>query len=340
MVTVGILGASGYTGADFIRLAARHPDLRLGPLVASSNAGQQLAAVFPHLGGVADAPLLAIGDADFAACDVVVSALPHGASQDIVKTLPRHVRIVDMSADFRLRDTATYVAWYGRSHDAPDLLAGAVYGLTERNRTAIAAAHLVACPGCYPTATLLALLPLIEAGAIDSADIVVDAKSGVSGAGRSVKQSLLFAEAGEGVSPYGIASHRHAPEIEQELSLAAGRPVAISFTPHLVPMARGELVTCYARGDYALAERALRERYAGEPFIRLAPPSHPPATQMVRGSNMCLIGLYADRVPGRLIVVAAIDNLVKGSAGQAMQNLNLMCGLPETRGLGQIALFP
>jgi N-acetyl-gamma-glutamyl-phosphate reductase len=233
---------------------------------------------------------------------------------------------------------------YGREHIAAHLLPDAVYGLTELYAEAIAKARLVACPGCYPTAALLALLPLVRAKLIDASDIVIDAKSGVSGSGRSLKQNILFSEAGEGLSPYSIATHRHAPEIEQEISAAAGGDVLVNFTPHLVPMSRGELVTAYVRltGKHTAQDlaAALSERYANAPFVKLAPKGTLPSTQFVRGSNYCLLGVYADRIKGRAIAVSAIDNLVKGSAGQAIQNFNLMFGFPEAAGLEQLPLFP
>ncbi|MEJ2227329.1 MAG: N-acetyl-gamma-glutamyl-phosphate reductase, partial [Alphaproteobacteria bacterium] len=274
----------------------------------------------------------------------VFSGLPHGTAQDLILNLPRSLKIIDMSADFRLRDTATYTKWYGRDHIAGDLLAEAVYGLTEHYGEHIAGARVVAGPGCYPTASLMALLPLVKGGLIDAGDIIIDAKSGVTGAGRSLKQNLLAAEVGEGLSPYGVAKHRHAPEIEQEIGKAAGREVIVNFTPHLIPMSRGELVTCYVRLEGSATANSLRDAltaaYEAKPFVHIAPEGVIPATQMVRGSNFCLIGVFADRVPGRAIVIAAIDNLVKGSAGQAIQNFNLMFGLPETAGLQQLPLFP
>jgi N-acetyl-gamma-glutamyl-phosphate reductase len=341
---IGVIGASGYTGADLVRLAACHPAMEIAALSANTHAGKPLASVFPHLAFLS-APLLAKAeDVDWSDCDAVFCGLPHGTAQDIIATLPSSVRVIDMSADFRLTDTSVYREWYGRTHDAPALLANAAYGLTELNADAIAKARLVACPGCYPTAALLALVPLVSERLIDASDIVIDAKSGVSGAGRSLKQSTLFCEAGEGTSPYSIAKHRHAPEIEQELAKAAGHEVRISFTPHLVPMSRGELVTAYVRmpaGTKAAdLRRALELRYANAPFVNLAPEGIVPATQHVRGSNHCLLSVYDDRIPGRAIVVSAIDNLVKGSAGQAVQNFNLMFGLPETTGLQQLPLFP
>ena len=249
-----------------------------------------------------------------------------------------------MSADFRLRDPRVYAEWYGNPHSAPALLEDAVYGLTEHHRDAIARARLVACPGCYPTAVLLALLPLARAKLIAAEDIIIDAKSGVSGAGRTLKQNILFAEAGEGLSPYGIGNHRHVPEIEQELGAAAGTSIRINFTPHLAPMARGELCTSYVKlaGKTAAADlrAALAEAYKDAPFVRVVEDGTIPATQHVRGSNYCHIGVFADRLPGRAIVVSAIDNLVKGSAGQALQNFNLMFGFDETTGLEQLPMFP
>ncbi len=343
-IRIGVIGASGYTGADLVRLAGRHPHVEIGPLAANTHAGKPLAGVFPHLAFLGDAQLVSVDDADWSACDAVFCGLPHGTAQDIIATLPRHLKIIDMSADFRLRDVAVYEKWYGRAHAATDMLQNAVYGLTEHYAEDIAAASLVACPGCYPTAALLALLPLASENLIDAGDIIIDAKSGITGAGRSLKQNLLFAEAGEGLSPYGVASHRHAPEIEQEISRAAGASVLVNFTPHLVPMSRGELVTCYVRlkpgASAAYLRAALSTRYADAPFVTVMAEGGLPGTQFVRGSNHCLISVFADRVPGRAIVISAIDNLVKGSAGQALQNFNLMFGLPETAGLSQLPMFP
>lgn len=340
----GIIGASGYTGADMIRLAALHPSIQLTVLAANTHAGKALADVFPHLGFLAAPRLTSVEEADWDACDAVFCGLPHGTAQDIIATLPRHLKIIDMSADFRLRDPALYAQWYGREHAALELLGEAAYGLTEHYGKEIAAARLVACPGCYPTAALLALLPPVTARLVDASDIIIDAKSGVSGAGRSLKQNLLFCEAGEGLSPYGVANHRHAPEIEQEISKAAGMQVTVNFTPHLVPMSLGELVTCYVRLAPGVAAADLRAAlaafYKDKPFVRIAEEGNIPATQSVRGSNYCLIGVFADRVPGRAILISVIDNLVKGSAGQALQNFNLMFGFSETAGLEQLPLFP
>ncbi len=343
-IKIGVIGASGYTGADLIRLAACHPNMEIALLAANTHAGKALGEVFPHLGLIGAPALVKAEDADWGACGAIFCGLPHGTAQDIIATLPGSVKVIDMSADFRLRDTATYAKWYGREHAAAHLLKDAVYGLTEFYGDAIAKARLVACPGCYPTAALLALLPLVHAKLIDASDIVIDAKSGVSGAGRSLKQNILFSETGEGFSPYAIASHRHAPEIEQEISSAAGEQVLVNFTPHLVPMSRGELVTAYVRlaagRQPADLLAALEARYQAAHFVKLAPKGTLPSTQFVRGSNYCMIGVYADRIPGRAIVVSVIDNLVKGSAGQAIQNFNLMHGFPESAGLEQLPLFP
>ena len=343
-IRVGVLGASGYTGADLVRLVLTHPNLRIALMTADRHAGKPMQAVFPHLGMVDLPDLVTVAEADWDACDVVVCGLPHGTTQEIVASLPQRLKIADMSADFRLRNTDTYAAWYGHAHRAPHLQPEAVYGLSEYYRDAIAGARLVACPGCYPTAALLMLLPLVVAGLIDPTDIVIDAKSGTSGAGRGLKEGSLFCEVAEGIHPYGVAGHRHAPEIEQEVSVAAGRDVLVNFTPHLMPMNRGELLTTYVRlseGKTAADLRAcLETRYADEPFVHVAPEGMAPATRHVRGSNHVLLQVYADRLPGRAILVSTLDNLVKGSSGQAIQNINLMFGLPETAGLEQAPLFP
>jgi N-acetyl-gamma-glutamyl-phosphate reductase len=344
VIRVGIVGASGYTGAELVRLLAGHAGAAVRLLTADRHAGKPLGAVFPHLAGLDLPPLASLADADWDAVDLVFCGLPHGTTQEVVGQLPERLRVIDLSADFRLADPDTYAHWYGHPHRAPELQAAAVYGLTELARAAIAPARLVANPGCYPTAALLPLAPLLEAGQIEADDIIIDAKSGVSGAGRAAKESSLFTEVAEGVHAYGVAGHRHAPEIEQVLSLAAGRPVVVNFTPHLVPMNRGILATIYVRLAGAAEARDLREtlsgRYGGEPFVRVVANGAVPATRHVRGSNLCLIGVFADRVPGRAILIAALDNLVKGASGQAVQNMNAMCGLAETTGLTQEPLFP
>src|SRR5665811_908369 len=266
-----VLGASGYTGADLIRLAARHPSIEITALIAKGHAGQPLAQVFPHLASL-DLPRLVTSDeVDWDSVDVAFCGLPHGTAHAEIAKLPPRIKVIDMSADFRLRDLGTYAEWYGGAHSAPELLEGAVYGPTELYRDAIKGARLVACPGCYPTAVLLALQQLVKGKLIAVEDIIIDAKSGVSGAGRALKQNILFSEAGEGLSPYGIGSHRHVPEIEQELGLASGTDVKVNFTPHLVPMTRGELCTSYVRlaGKASATDlrTALTEAYTTSPFV-------------------------------------------------------------------------
>ena len=289
-IKAAVLGASGYTGADLIRLAARHPGIALAALVAKGHAGQPLAQVFPHLASLDLPPLVTSSEVDWGGIDVVFGGLPHGTAHEEISKLPERIKVIDMSADFRLRDPRVYAEWYGNPHSAPALLEDAVYGLTEHHRDAIARARLVACPGCYPTAVLLALLPLARAKLIAAEDIIIDAKSGVSGAGRTLKQNTLFAEAGEGLSPYGIGNHRHVPEIEQELGAAAGTSIRINFTPHLAPMARGELCTSYVKlaGKTAAADlrAALAEAYKDAPFVRVVEAAMVPKTFIGQGS-MC-----------------------------------------------------
>ncbi len=346
-IKIGVLGASGYTGADLVRLAVPHPNMEISILTANTHAGKKVAEVFPHLGHVDLPDMTKVEDADWGDVDAIFCGLPHGTTQDITRSLVEthgDVKVIDMSADFRLRNMDTYQEWYGIKHRAPGLQGSAVYGLTEFYRDDIRGANLVACPGCYPTAVLMALLPVVSAGLVDPADLIIDAKSGVSGAGRAAKEATLFCETGEGMSPYAIGKHRHAPEIEQEISKAAGNDIVVNFTPHLIPMSRGELCTCYVRleGKATASDlrAALAERYAGEPFVRVLNEGVLPATQHVRGSNFVLIGVFEDRVSGRAIIISTLDNLVKGSAGQAVQNFNLIFGLDETTGLGQMPLFP
>jgi N-acetyl-gamma-glutamyl-phosphate reductase len=343
---VGILGASGYTGADAIRLLARHPNVEIAALTANTHAGKTMDEVFPHF-FMLDLPVLTEWEkVDWTKLDAVICGLPHGTTQEIIAAIMKanpKIKALDMSADFRLRDKASYAHWYSHEHRALELQGEAVYGLTELYRRQIAEARLVACPGCYPTAVLLALVPLVKAGLVDAHDLVIDAKSGVTGAGRGLKQNTLFSEAGEGLSPYSVASHRHTAEIDQEIGIAAGVAVTANFTPYLIPMARGELCTCYVRLKGATADdlrAALENTYRGEPFVHVAKKGVLPQTQNVRGSNYVQIGVVADRIKDRAIVISTLDNLVKGSAGQAIQNMNLMFGWPETTGLEQIALFP
>jgi N-acetyl-gamma-glutamyl-phosphate reductase len=342
---IAILGASGYTGAELLRILAHHPRVEIVALTADRQAGKDIGAVFPHLARRGLPTLVPIGEVDWNGVDLVFCCLPHGTTQEVIAGLPKHLRILDLSADFRLADTDLYAKWYGHAHRALELQSEAVYGLTEIMRPAIAKARLVAVPGCYPTGSQLPLIPLVKAGVIDAADIVIDAKSGVTGAGRGLKEASLFAEVSEGIAAYGVAHHRHAPEIEQGLSRAAGLPIVVSFTPHLMPMNRGILSSIYVRmakgaslGDL---RDALEEAYRGEPFVQVLPSEGGmPSTHHVRGSNLCLIGLAQDRLAGRAIVISALDNLVKGASGQAVQDMNVMLGLDETMGLQQEPLFP
>ena len=343
---IGILGASGYTGADAVRLLARHPNAEISALTANTHAGKAMDEVFPHFFMLELPRLVEWEKVDWTKLDAVFCGLPHGTTQEItaaVMAANPAIKILDMSADFRLRDMSVYTQWYGHEHRAPKLQGEAVYGLTEFYREKITAARLVACPGCYPTAALLALVPIVKAKLIDAGDIVIDAKSGVTGSGRGLKQNTLFSEAGEGLSPYSVSTHRHSPEIEQEIGVAAGSAVTVNFTPHLIPMSRGELCTAYVRLNGASADdlrAALEQAYRDEPFVHVVKKGVLPQTQNVRGSNYVQIGVFADRIKNRAIVISVLDNLVKGSAGQAIQNMNLMLGFPETTGLEQIALFP
>ncbi len=337
---VAILGASGYTGAELVRLIATHPGMRIAALAADRKAGQTMGAVFPHLRHL-DLPTLTTIDAiDFAGIDLCFCALPHATSQTVIAALPRTLKIVDLSADFRLRDPAVYEKWYGTPHAALDLQAEAVYGLTEFYRDEIATARLVAGTGCNAATGMYGLLPLLRAGVIDPDDIVIDLATGVSGAGRSPKEGSLHAEVSEGYHAYNVARHRHLAEFDQEFSRAAGRAVEVTFVPHLLPQNRGILATIYVRGDAAAIHAALADTYDAEPFLVVLPLGEAPATRHVRGSNFVHLGVVPDRRPGRVMVFSTLDNLAKGSSGQALQNANLMLGLPETMGLMAAPLFP
>jgi N-acetyl-gamma-glutamyl-phosphate reductase len=346
---VGVLGASGYTGSELVRMLLRHPNVDLTLLTAERSAGKAMRDVFPQFSPFDLPKLVALEGLDWAAAglDVAFCALPHATTQKVLKELLAKVpktKVVDLSADFRLADTAAYAKWYGHEHHAPELQTEAVYGLVEIHRDAIKTARLVANPGCYTSCAELPLIPLIRAKAIDLDNIVVDAKSGMTGAGRAAKESMLFSEVSEGFHAYGVGHHRHMAELDQEFSAAAGREVIVSFTPHLLPMNRGILSTIYVRGADGRTPEQLHEIllkfYAKEPFVHVLPFGETPQTRHVRGSNMTFIGVAKDRVPGRAIVIAALDNLVKGASGQAIQNMNLVMGWPETTGIDQVALFP
>ena len=345
-VKVGVLGASGYAGSECVRLLLRHPQVEIARLTADRRAGQAMRDVFPQFSPFWLPQLISIEAIDWATCglDVVFAALPHATTQKVIKELfaknPR-VKVIDISADFRLADTAAYARWYGHEHLAPELQKEAVYGLTEIHRDRIKGARLVANPGCYTSCCELPLIPLIAAKAIDPDEIVIDAKSGMTGAGRAAKEAMLFSEVSEGFHAYGVGHHRHMAELDQEFSAAAGRPVVVSFTPHLVPMNRGILATIYVRGRAPEDLHAiLFKRYADEPFVHVLPFGEMPQTRHVRGSNMTFIGIAVDRIKPRAIIGAALDNLVKGAAGQAVQNMNLMFGFPEKQALEQLAVVP
>ena len=343
------MGASGYTGAELVRMLLRHPRTELTLLTAERSAGKKMRDVFPQFLPFELPTLVALDGLDWAAAglDVAFCALPHATTQKVLKALLAQApttKVVDLSADFRLKDTAAYAKWYGHEHHAPELQKEAVYGLVEIHRREIRRARLVANPGCYTSCAQLPLTPLIKAKAIELDEIVVDAKSGMTGAGRAAKEAMLFSEVSEGFNAYGVGHHRHMAELDQEFSAAAGREVVVTFTPHLVPMNRGILSTIYVRGKRGRTPEELHTIlatfYAKEPFVHVLPFGETPHTRHVRGSNMTFIGVAKDRIPGRAIIVSVLDNLVKGASGQAIQNMNLVMGYPETMGLEQVALFP
>ena len=345
---IGILGASGYTGAELLRLLIRHPLVEIVLLTADRRAGKPMSDVFPQFAPY-DLPVLtSIENADCkqAGLDLAFCALPHGMTQTVIADLlakaPK-TKVVDLSADFRLSDPEAYAHWYGHAHHATDLQKEAVYGLTEVYRDDVRKARLVANPGCYTTCSELPLIPLLKARAIDPDEIVIDAKSGTTGAGRAAKEEMLFSEVSEGFHAYGVGHHRHMSELDQEFTKAAGREVIVTFTPHLVPMNRGILSTIYVRSPKVSPEdlhAIMSKAYANEPFVHVLPFGKLPQTRHVRGSNMTFIGVTNDRINGRAIIVSALDNLTKGASGQAVQNMNVMLGFPEATGVDQIAMFP
>jgi N-acetyl-gamma-glutamyl-phosphate reductase len=334
---VGILNVTGYAGVELARLLATHPNVELTSVTGRSTAGQPLGQVFPHLSALGLTVAAEIGEVD-----LVFSALPHRESaEQILPLLERGLKVIDVSADFRLKDSALYEEWYGFRHPAPELLPKAIYGLPELNRESIKTTNLTANPGCYPTASILALAPALKAGLIDG-NIIIDAKSGVSGAGRSLSLKSHYCEANEDISVYALTAHRHQPEIFQELTALDAKVQAVAFTPHLIPMKRGILATCYAPLKTAVSDTEIRgiyhQFYEQEQFVEVTPA--PPHTRDVSGTNMCLIHPVIDRRSGLLIVLSAIDNLIKGAAGQAIQNMNLMLGLPEEAALPKLAQYP
>jgi N-acetyl-gamma-glutamyl-phosphate reductase len=343
MIKIGIIGGTGYTGVELLRLLAAHPQADLRVITSRSEAGKKVAELFSNLRGHVH---LAFSEPDpktLAGCDVVFSATPNGVAMTHARELLKAgVKFIDLAADFRLKDAATWEKWYGTPHACPELLAEAVYGLPEVNREKIKQARLVANPGCYPTAVQLGFLPLLEKHVVDSQHLVADAKSGVSGAGRKAEAHLLFSEAADSMKAYGVAGHRHWPEIRQGLDAACGKPVGLTFVPHLTPMIRGIHATLYARLVRTDADlQALYEkRYANEPFVDVMPRGSHPETRSVRGSNVCRIAIHQPLGGGTVVILSVIDNLVKGAAGQAVQNMNIMFGLDERTGLRQAGMLP
>lgn len=344
MIKVGIVGGTGYTGVELLRLLAQHPEVEIAAITSRSEAGVRVSDMYSNLRD--HYPKLAFSQPDpqsLGKCDAVFFATPHGVAHALAaELLAQGTRVIDLSADFRLRDAKVWEEWYGQPHGAPELLEQAVYGLPEMHREHIRQARLVAVPGCYPTAVQLGLLPLLEAGLIEPEQIIADCKSGVTGAGRGAKVPSLLAEASESMKAYGAAGHRHLPEIRQGLGDAAGRPVELTFVPHLTPMIRGIHATLYGRltGEPGDLQALFEQRYAAEPFIDVMPVGSHPETRSVKGANMCRLALHRPGNGDTVVVLSVIDNLVKGASGQAIQNLNLMFGLPENAGLAAPALMP
>ena len=341
MIRIGVVGGTGYSGVELLRLLAGHPHCELVLITSRGEAGTPVASMFPNLRGRVDLAFSAPSDAALKQCDIVFYATPNGVAMQQARMLfDAGVRLIDLAADFRLRDAATWERWYGSPHACPELLKEAVYGLPEMHRERIKTARILANPGCYPTAVQLGFLPLMRNGQVDLAHLIADAKSGVSGAGRKAEVHTLYSEASDNFKAYGVGGHRHHPEIVQGLQDLAGRAVSLTFVPHLTPMIRGIHATLYARlNDDADLQALYENAYAAEPFVDVLPPDSHPDTRSVRGSNFCRIAVH--RLEGNTaVILSVIDNLTKGAAGQAIQNMNLMCGLPETTGLEQIALIP
>lgn len=343
MIKAGIVGGTGYTGVELLRLLAAHPDVELAVITSRGEKGLPVSALFPNLRGRVNLAFVEPDDTVLMGCDVVFFATPNGtAMQSAPVLLAAGVKVIDLAADFRLRRTEDWERWYGMPHACPNLLAEAVYGLPEVNRAAIRSARLVANPGCYPTAVQLGFLPLLEADVVDPQSLIADAKSGVSGAGRKAEVGILLAEAGDNFKAYNVSGHRHLPEIRQGLAVVAGDSLDLVFVPHLTPMIRGIHASLYATlttPDIDL-QSLFEQRYAGEPFVDVLPPKSHPETRSVRGANQCRLAVHRPQNGKTVVVLSVIDNLVKGAAGQAVQNMNLMFGLPETAGLEGIALLP
>jgi N-acetyl-gamma-glutamyl-phosphate reductase len=342
MIKVGIVGGTGYTGIELLRLLARHPESELVAITSRKEAGTPVADVFPSLRGIVDLPYSDPAKVDLRQCEVIFFATPNTVAMGEARALVEAgARVVDLSADFRIRDVAVWEKWYKVKHAAPDLVRDAVYGLPEVNRGKIKNARLVANPGCYPTAVQLGFLPLVETGSVDLGHLIADAKSGVSGAGKRAEEHLLFSEASDNFKAYGVSGHRHWPEILQGLDSAAGKGVGLTFVPHLVPMIRGIHATLYARvTKEADFQRMFMDRFRNEPFVDVLPAGSEPDTRSVRAANTCRIAIHRPHGGDTLVVLSVIDNLVKGASGQAVQNMNIMFGLEETLGLTQVAVVP
>jgi N-acetyl-gamma-glutamyl-phosphate reductase len=342
MIKVGIVGGTGYTGVELLRLLAQHPHVELSAITSRSEAGAPVATMFPSLRGRVGLKFDDPREVELRTCDIVFFATPNGIAMEQAGTLlDAGVRVIDLAADFRIKDPSEWEHWYGMRHASPELIEGAVYGLPEVNREQIKSAQLVANPGCYPTAVQLGFLPLVESGLVDTSNLIADAKSGVSGAGRKAEVHTLFAEASDNFKAYGVPGHRHLPEIRQGLSIAAGKSVCLTFVPHLTPMVRGIHATLYARVSRETDFQALyEERYSREPFVDVLPFASHPDTRSVRAGNMCRIALHRPQAGDTLVILSVIDNLVKGAAGQAVQNMNIMFGLDECAGLTQIPVLP
>lgn len=342
MIKVGIVGGTGYTGVELLRLLVGHPRARVTAVTSRKDAGTRVDAMFPSLRGRVDLAFSTPDEARLQDCDLVFFATPNGiAMRETAELLAAGVRVIDLAADYRIKDVAEWEKWYGMSHASPALIEEAVYGLPELNRDAIRDARLVANPGCYPTAVQLGFLPLLQAGVVDAASLIADCKSGVSGAGRKGEIGALLAEAGDSFKAYGVAGHRHLPEIRQGLGLACGAPVGLTFVPHLTPMIRGIHATLYARliKDVDL-QQLFESHYSGEAFVDVLPAGSHPETRSVRGANLCRIAVHRPQGGDTVVVLSVIDNLVKGAAGQAVQNMNLMFGLVENSGLDIVPLLP
>lgn len=342
MIKVGVVGGTGYTGVELLRLLAQHPEAELKAITSRGEAGQPVADMFPSLRRRVNLSFIDPQHADLASCDVVFFATPNGIAMQQARALVEAgVKVIDLAADFRIKDIAEWEKWYAMKHACPDLVAEAVYGLPEVNREAVASARLVANPGCYPTAVQLGFLPLIEAGVVELDGLIADAKSGVSGAGRKAETHILFSESADSFQAYGVAGHRHLPEIRQGLSAFADAPVGLTFVPHLTPMIRGIHATLYARLTKEVDLQAVfEERFAAEAFVDVMPKGTHPSTRSVRSANMCRIAVHRPQGGDVVVVLSVIDNLVKGAAGQAVQNMNILFGLPEVTGLSFLPVMP